>query len=587
MSEPRTWTSEYYRTNELACKSILENSDYLQQIPCLNSSSLDHLKHGHLVKFRGMVQDMYDPEYYFKKYSVKNKDTGESKIYSGMYKDSAQCLNNETEVIEMDSELNIMSERHTCVVISIPGLNDWAKEKGIPSLEDPRVPGGSISTKRELNDEEPMDICEPPRKKEKTKVEKQGTEEIQNSFLSKEHILNFPISNNDGKACIVKVINSCIKTQENVYDDKISLKLNEIVHILGFVSLDPTLGIIHSSDEMMSDPEIHTHNPPVSLVPRLHAIKITVETPLPNPRTSNIYSRVESIRSDLRMVLGQLLFGDVMAADYLICHLISSVYLRKDHLCLGSFPINITNFPIAKYKSFTKDLYEVIASLVPKSHYLEITLDQLNDLNFIPKKDYECNRLTSGILQLSKNTHLVIDETGLTSGRVSAIGKKNYEAMTDMIQFQKVNYDFKYFSMEYETDIPVLILSEVKSFIPCPTQIPLMVDEDTEDLYPRVMEAARQYLRDEERLSKIRDYLEVARIGEFEFGGDITDEIQEDFVKLRQSRKNFGADNLHSLMVLARLMSLSRGKNDLTMECWKETVNMELQRMDRLPQRKT
>ncbi|XP_043287665.1 mini-chromosome maintenance complex-binding protein isoform X4 [Venturia canescens] len=540
-TEPRTWTSEYYRTNELACKSILENSDYLQQIPCLNSSSLDHLKHGHLVKFRGMVQDMYDPEYYFKKYSVKNKDTGESKIYSGMYKDSAQCLNNETEVIEMDSELNIMSERHTCVVISIPGLNDWAKEKGIPSLEDPRVPGGSISTKRELNDEEPMDICEPPRKKEKTKV----------------------------------------------YDDKISLKLNEIVHILGFVSLDPTLGIIHSSDEMMSDPEIHTHNPPVSLVPRLHAIKITVETPLPNPRTSNIYSRVESIRSDLRMVLGQLLFGDVMAADYLICHLISSVYLRKDHLCLGSFPINITNFPIAKYKSFTKDLYEVIASLVPKSHYLEITLDQLNDLNFIPKKDYECNRLTSGILQLSKNTHLVIDETGLTSGRVSAIGKKNYEAMTDMIQFQKVNYDFKYFSMEYETDIPVLILSEVKSFIPCPTQIPLMVDEDTEDLYPRVMEAARQYLRDEERLSKIRDYLEVARIGEFEFGGDITDEIQEDFVKLRQSRKNFGADNLHSLMVLARLMSLSRGKNDLTMECWKETVNMELQRMDRLPQRKT
>lgn len=171
-------------------------------------------------------------------------------------------------------------------------------------------------------------------------------------------------------------------------------------------------------------------------------------------------------------------------------------YLRKDDLCLGSFPLNVTNFPSAKCKTFAKDLYRVISSLVPKSHYLEMTLDQLNDMNFIPKwvenkqrkksfasfpsltffhtisgsflprKDYECNRLTSGILQLSKNTHLVIDETSLTSGQVSAMGKKNYEAISDVIKFQKLNYDFTYFSTEYETDIPVLILSEVKSFIP-------------------------------------------------------------------------------------------------------------------------
>lgn len=70
------------------------------------------------------------------------------------------------------------------------------------------------------------------------------------------------------------------------------------------------------------------------------------------------------------------------------------------------------------------------------------------------------------MLQLSRNTHLVIDETGLTSGRVSASGKKNYEAISELVEFQRVTYDFKYFTMEYETDIPVLILSEVKSFVP-------------------------------------------------------------------------------------------------------------------------
>lgn len=60
-------------------------------------------------------------------------------------------------------------------------------------------------------------------------------------------------------------------------------------------------------------------------------------------------------------------------------------YMRKDHLCLGSFPLNITHFPIAKYERFTKDLYQVISTLVPKSHYLECTLEGLNDMNLIPK----------------------------------------------------------------------------------------------------------------------------------------------------------------------------------------------------------
>lgn len=82
------------------------------------------------------------------------------------------------------------------------------------------------------------------------------------------------------------------------------------------------------------------------------------------------------------------------------------------------------------------------------------------------RKDYDCDRLTSGILQLSKNTHLIIDETNLKTGQVTACGKQNYSTMNDLIVFQKLPYDFKFYTMEYETDIPVLILSELKSFIP-------------------------------------------------------------------------------------------------------------------------
>ena len=46
----------------------------------------------------------------------------------------------------------------------------------------------------------------------------------------------------------------------------------------------------------------------------------------------------------------------------------------------------------------------------------------MNTLNFVPKKDNEKNRLTSGILQLSDHTHLVCDETCMQPGQLKLQG---------------------------------------------------------------------------------------------------------------------------------------------------------------------
>lgn len=59
--------------------------------------------------------------------------------------------------------------------------------------------------------------------------------------------------------------------------------------------------------------------------------------------------------------------------------------MRRDYFCLGTYPLNITHFPVIKYKEFPKDLYKFLTLLVKKSHLLEITLENLNDLNLIPK----------------------------------------------------------------------------------------------------------------------------------------------------------------------------------------------------------
>lgn len=104
----------------------------------------------------------------------------------------------------LESEKNQNSERHTCIVISIPGLNDWVKET-YKQLHYSKLIN---RYKRNLDEDnyEPMDCSESVRKKEKIDDNKKIEYDIRQYLVSEEYILNFPIPINDGKACIVKVI---------------------------------------------------------------------------------------------------------------------------------------------------------------------------------------------------------------------------------------------------------------------------------------------------------------------------------------------------------------------------------------------
>ncbi|XP_014215914.1 mini-chromosome maintenance complex-binding protein [Copidosoma floridanum] len=582
MYKPKDWTVDYFVANEVECLKILDHPDALKEIPLLNSNLLEHFKHGQLVRFQGMLQDMHNPELFFKSYQVVDKATGEVSTRCGMYKDGASCQKHE-EILS-DSSNNETSERQTWFVISTPGLNDWAKEECSTVLEHDvthESQATCLSNKRSLDEtDEPMDCSEPAKKKEKVDTNDREAGPSQpngNStsslIVSRDHLLNFPIPNENGKSCLVKVY------KESPF------KLNQIVDIIGFVSLDLTASYNYSSDEIDNSMEMQTHHPPASLVPRLHAVKVTKELNNRFPDAAEVLATAESVRGDLRVVLTQLLFGDEIAADYLICHLISSVYVRKDCLSLGAFALNITNFPV-ECETFTKDFYDIVKEIIAKSYFLNITLTNLNDLNFVPKKDYECDRLTSGVLQLSNNTHLILDETKLVTGQLTTSGTLNYKSISDLIQFQKLSYDFKFYTIDYETDIPILILSTTKSFIPCEFQVVLKPDPGTVKIYPQVLEAAKQYMKNGTRINNLRAYVNALKNAVFSFSEETLSIIQEDFVRLRQADGKFSADNLHSLLVLTRLMSLSYGLNTLKPEIWKKSVEMEIERTSRLPKRR-
>ena len=62
----------------------------------------------------------------------------------------------------------------------------------------------------------------------------------------------------------------------------------------------------------------------------------------------------------------------------------------------------------------------------------------------LPIQDYESNRVISGRLQLAKGTEVVLDETVLVPGRVDEKGIRNLTILGNLIQWQRLDYDFKW-----------------------------------------------------------------------------------------------------------------------------------------------
>lgn len=277
-------------------------------------------------------------------------------------------------------------------LVSIPGLNDWVTKAEKEANIDPNPkPQPSLAFKRTLGDSsdtmETEDCLEPDTKKRDTKdtpVEA-NAKPTPSSVLSAQYILNSPIPDRPGKACMAKV-----------YDGFDQYSLNEIVEVTGFLSVHPCLDGTHSDpSEFENLSEVQSNNPPPSLVPRLHTIHCRTlkhANPLLDPMEAIVKPSEpfeEDIYNDIKLVLTQCLLGDALAAEFLICHLISTVYLRTDMLSIGQFSLNLSNIPVDIIPEYTQLLYSVLEMLIPVSHMLPLTLDNLNTIQFTPKYDYK------------------------------------------------------------------------------------------------------------------------------------------------------------------------------------------------------
>ncbi|XP_051476078.1 mini-chromosome maintenance complex-binding protein isoform X1 [Apus apus] len=595
--------TEYFREK-------LKENNATNWVPSLNDVPVHYLKPNSLVKFRCMVQDMFDPEFYMGVYETVDPNTNARVLHFGKYRDVAEC--GPQQEIDLNSSQTVTLERQTFYCVPVPGESAWVKEAYISASQARVSPSTSYTPsrhKRSYEEDEDMDL-HPSKQKEqhmggggdihgcgepkRLETEASAGHHLISPNCSPPLDLNFPLPGEKGPACLVKV-----------YESWDSFKVNDVLEVYGILSVDPVLSIVNSEERDSStlDPmesmdtaeEQRVHSPPASLVPRIHVIlaqKLQHINPLlpaclneeeSKTFVSNFMSELSPVRAELLGFLTHALLGDSLAAEYLILHLISTVYARRDVLPLGKFTVNLSGCP--RNSIFTEHVYRIIQQLVPASHRLPMTIENMNHSRFIPHKDYAANRLVSGVLQLASNTSLVVDETQLEQGQLDPTGVHNVTALGNLITWQKVDYDFSYHQMEFPCNINVLITSEGRSFLPSDCQVhlqPQIIPPNMEEYMNSLLTAVLPSV-----LNKFRIYLSLLRLLDYSISDEVTKAVEEDFVEMRKNDpESITADDLHRTLLVARFLSLSVGQTTLSRERWLRAKQLEALRKARLQQQK-
>ncbi|VVC32241.1 Mini-chromosome maintenance complex-binding protein [Cinara cedri] len=511
-----TWTSNFWAENETECKRILMEPGNWEKVPLFDHKTAL----GTLVRFKGMVQDMLNPEYYSKTFSVFNSVTNETKIYQGKY--HSFIVNKSEENIQLGDDL---MERQVVVCVPIPGLNKW--------VDDVTISNNEIEV------------------------------ELQENFNKR--IRLDPACQNPPKDVLIFVYPESVESCE--------LKLNEIVEVVGFLNRRT---IEEDNEDIESLPAKETYC--------IHTVhyKLFPNLTLNNIKTMDdcIWEEASSLHTELKLILTQALLGDSLVADYLLFHLVSTIYNRQRNHVPGKFSLNIRGIPNNIEKNYTTKLYSLISYLVVKSEYLSITIDSMNNTDMIPRKCYTSNRLLNGLLQLSNRTHLVLDETNLEPGKLDNKGMTNLQALTDVITNQQMKYDFTYYTIDYETQIPVLTLSIGKSLLPCDIDIVLNPDPSCTNNIEETIDSAYNYLNSQLLLlEKLRKYIAIISTFPFNFSEDVLQIIENDYVEMRKADvKNMSADDLHRFIMISKLIALCAGKNELNKDIWESCKTLESQR---------
>ncbi|GAB9470019.1 Camkk/camkk-meta protein kinase [Globisporangium polare] len=287
---------------------------------------------------------------------------------------------------------------------------------------------------------------------------------------------------------------------------------------------------------------------------------------------------LSSVRQQLIEHLAQALDGDVLAAEYLLFCLLSRVYSRPDPTTpLGNLSLNLTlgnTLTTDQVSLKVNRISAVVRSLVPVCTAVDLGLETLNESKFIPHKDYESDAMLSGVLQVPHGTVLLVNETTLSAGQLNDQGVKNVGALQSLVDKMLLPYDFQYYSMDFPQDVAVVSVSEGKSILPVTVSIPIVPAASSSS-----SEAATE---SQELIEAFRVFIGVLRTLEVSIGNEQAEIAEKHYVACRQAKQEVSLDDLHRWLRIARLMALSHGEEVVSKAAWDRMLELETKRLDRI-----
>ncbi|KAI6126213.1 hypothetical protein EV401DRAFT_2258355 [Pisolithus croceorrhizus] len=355
---------------------------------------------------------------------------------------------------------------------------------------------------------------------------------------------------------------SHIGVQIKMYDNQSAqlLKPTDIVTFVGILSSESVCAEFSSPSE----------------VPVLHVIchrSITESLPdIKEPR---------SVRRELICWISEhVLGGDDLAVEWLLLQLSSKVHTRSMAFLPPS--ITLSRFPPPPRLNILPTLSYALSELLQKFTPVSLSLELLNTKSFTPESREE--DLHSGYLQLPAGTTILLTESALREGNVTEKGLMNIRAIQEIMTSQTLQYTFPFSRFTFETDISAIVLVEGRKSTffqedQTSLNIPLQSTVDS-NLYRSKEEVAWP---SPGKLAIFRSYIKAckAATGKVKVSEATSKYIQEDFVRQRQEDKTTTPDDLIHLMRAARLLAASYLQEEVTIEVWEKTKELEAARKSR------
>jgi hypothetical protein len=123
----------------------------------------------------------------------------------------------------------------------------------------------------------------------------------------------------------------------------------------------------------------------------------------------------------------------------LLFNLLAKVHQKSpEGTAMGHYNINISGLDATQ----AKQIQELLSHVLAIQLNLEITTDSLTEMRFQPRKNYDTNQMEPGVLQMLEGTNVICDETHIKEGKIEKNGINNIKALAELIEDQKVVYDF-------------------------------------------------------------------------------------------------------------------------------------------------